>query len=140
MLTVQRPIRVKVVLTESSRARLIAEYQQQARQIALELEQWQFESRKLLLDAQKKSADTFRLAKERVAREEQTRKEKLELIRFKLDQLEQLPDGSELDYATVEGSVQIKVGDSWDEMMRGTEIIIRDGIVSEIREGGKAVE
>jgi len=102
-----------------------------------ELSQWQFEGKKLLADARKKATDVQNLAQEKVAREERSRKEKLELLEFQIRQVENLPEGSEIDYATVESSVQIKVGDAWDEIMAGTEIILKDGLIHEIRQGGK---
>jgi hypothetical protein len=138
MLIIQRPVQVKVVMTESSRAALVARYQGQIKQLKDELAQWQFQAKKLVADAQKKSPESVRLVQERIAREERLRREKLESISFLLKQSEHVPEGSELDYATVQSPVQIRIGDAWDEIMSGTEIILKDGLVYEIRQqGGK---
>ncbi|NGQ93907.1 hypothetical protein G3578_01810 [Brevibacillus sp. SYP-B805] len=136
MLTIHRPVKVKVILTEASRETLLADYREQARRLALELKQWQFEGRKLLAEARKKSGDAEKLVRERVAREERLRKEKLEMLEFQIRQVENLPDGSEIYHTTVESSIQVKVGDVWDEIMTGTEIILKDGVIHEIRQGG----
>lgn len=55
-------------------------------------------------------------------------------LQFQLQQAENLPAGSEIDYATVQSPVSIQVGDAWDEIMSGTEIMIKDGRVHEIRQ------
>jgi len=137
MLTIHRPVKVKMIITQASRETLLHHYRNQVEQVMRELSQWQFEGKKLLADARKKATDVHSLAQEKVAREERSRKEKLELLEFQMRQVENLPEGSEIDYTTVESSVQIKVGDAWDEIMAGTEIILKDGLIHEIRQGGK---
>ncbi|WP_139492891.1 YlqD family protein [Brevibacillus dissolubilis] len=136
MITIHRPIQVKIILTETSRRILIAEYERQIRQLEQEQEQWQFQGKKLLVEAQKKSPEIARIASERIAKEERNRAEKLELLHFQLRQAESLPEGSEIHHSTVQSPVQIKTGDAWDEIMSGTEILLKDGVVFEIRQGG----
>ncbi|MFM1650742.1 YlqD family protein [Brevibacillus sp. B_LB10_24] len=136
MLTITTPVQVKVILTEASRALLLAEYRRQVKQLQQELEQWQFQGKKLLSEA-KKQSDGAQLVRERVAREERVRKEKLELLQFQIKQVENLPEGSEIYHTTVESSIEIKVGERWDEIMEGTEIILKDGVIHEIRRGVK---
>lgn len=138
MLNIQRPIRVKVILTEASRKKLLDNYRQQLQQIQHELKQWQFQGKKLLAEAQRKSPEALKLASERISREERGRKEKVEILQFQIKQVENLPDGSEIDFTTVESSIEIKVGDVWDEIMAGVEIILKDGLIHEIRQGGRA--
>ncbi|WP_255365449.1 YlqD family protein, partial [Brevibacillus sp. SKDU10] len=46
---------------------------------------------------------------------------------------------SELHQQTLKSQVEMKVGDRWNEKMADAEIIIRDGIVIEIRQGGKSL-
>jgi thioesterase domain-containing protein len=134
MLTILRTVQVKMIMTEASRATLIAHYQRQIKLVQDELLQWQFQEKKLLADAQKKSMEAIKLAQDRIAKEERQRKERLETLQFQLKQAENLPEGSEIDYMTVQSPVQIKVGDVWDEKMAGTEIILKDGVVYEIRD------
>ncbi len=137
MITIHRPVQVKIVLTEVSRQLLLAEYNRQAKQLQNELDQWQFQGKKLLAEAQKKTGDSYKFMRERIAREERVRKEKLEMLQFQIKQVENLPEGSEIYHTTVESSTQVKIGDVWDEIMDGTEIILKDGVVIDIRQGGK---
>ncbi|MED1643357.1 YlqD family protein [Brevibacillus agri] len=134
MLTIFRSVQVKLIMTEASRAVLIDQYSRQLRQQREEWEQWQFQAKKILAEAKKKSADTYALAQEKIAQEERRRKEKIAQLSFALQQAESLPEGSEMDYQTVQSPVTIQVGDVWDEIMAGTEIMIKDGRVHEIRQ------
>ncbi len=136
MITIHRPVQVKVILTEASRQALLAQYHQQVKQVQTELAQWQFQGKKLLSEAQKKTGEAYKLLAERVAREERVRKEKLEMLQFQIKQVENLPEGSEIYHTTVESSIQVKIGDVWDEIIGGTEIILKDGVVHDIRQGG----
>ncbi|RNB88065.1 hypothetical protein EDM59_02755 [Brevibacillus nitrificans] len=138
MLTIFRSVQVKIIMTEASRAALVEQYARQIRLQRDSWEQWQFQTKKILADAKKKSADTYALAQEKVAREEKQRKEKIEILQFQLRQAENLPEGSEMDYQTVQSPVTVQIGDVWDEIIAGTEILIKDGQVHEIR--GRASE
>jgi dsDNA-specific endonuclease/ATPase MutS2 len=134
VLTILRTVQVKVIMTEASRAALVEQYRQQIRRRQEEWEQWQFQAKKLLADARKRSPEALEFVQERIAREERQRKEKLEQLQFQLRQAESLPEGSEIEYATVQSPVQIRVGDVWDEIMSGTEIMVKDGRICEIRQ------
>ncbi|MBR8658336.1 MULTISPECIES: YlqD family protein [Brevibacillus] len=137
MLTILRTVQVKVIMTEASRAALVEQYRQQIRRRQEEWEQWQFQAKKLLADARKRSPEALEFVQERIAREERQRKEKLEQLQFQLRQAENLPEGSEIEYATVQSPVQIRVGDVWDEIMSGTEIMVKDGRICEIRQSAR---
>jgi len=134
MLTIFRSVQVKIIMTEASRAALVEQYAKQIREHREGWEQWQFQAKKILADAKRKSADTYALAQEKIAREEKQRKEKIEILQFQLKQAENLPEGSELEYQTVQSPVTVQIGDVWDEIMAGTEILIKDGQVHEIRQ------
>lgn len=136
MLEILRSVQVKVIMTERSRVTLINNYKRRISQLHQELQEWQFQSKKLLTEAHKKSGDAVKLVKERIVREERLRKEKIEMLQFQLKQAENLPEGSESDYTTVQSSMTIQIGDVWDDIMTGTEIILKDGRVHEIRQKG----
>ncbi|MEH7110471.1 YlqD family protein, partial [Bacillus sp. JJ1764] len=66
-------------------------------------------------------------------KEIQNRKEKIKLIDFQIEQLHILPIGSELKEKEVQAIVEVKVGDSWDATNLRPTIIVKDGIIEEIR-------
>jgi ribosomal protein L3 len=120
---------VKQILTEKSKQKLLENYFAGKLQMQKEYEQLQFELKKL--DRTNKfQSSTLKMHFEK---ELQKRQEKEKLLEFQIEQLHMLPLGSELKEKEVQALVDIKVGDVWDEKMKPSTIIIKDGIISEIR-------
>lgn len=120
---------VKQVLTELSKETLTVKLEQERMQLMKELDQLSFEQKKLE-KAHKSLAPSLA---GRVTTEVKMREEKLRLVDFKLEQLHMLPLGSELREKEVQALVEVKIGDVWAEIVTEKAIIIKDGIVTEIR-------
>lgn len=133
---VKRPVTVKMILTNGTKKELLRQCEQSIRQLELELEQLSFERRKLLHRAEKQGRDVIQQAEERLQQEVSERLEKQEQLKQQYKQIEQLPEGSEIVHSQVESEVTIELGDNWEELMKKPEIVLKDGIVHEIR-GGK---
>ncbi|MBY0120719.1 YlqD family protein [Bacillus sp. S/N-304-OC-R1] len=120
---------VKQVLTENSKSVLLKKYQNQKQQLQKECDQLRFE-----LKRQEKT-NTFQTVnlKKQFEKELQGRKEKIKLIDFQMEQLHILPLGSELKEKEVTAIIDVEVGDRWEDIQNGRTIIIRDGIVDDIR-------
>ncbi|WP_027414572.1 YlqD family protein [Aneurinibacillus terranovensis] len=138
MLTIKRQVKVKVIITDTSRQQIRDEFSTLQKRYALELEQLNFQSKKLLAEAQRRGHEAQELVQQRIRKEQAARKEKISQIEFQLEQLNNLPLGSEILYTTVDSDVEVKVGDPWEALMHGCEIVLFDGVVKEIREGGHA--
>lgn len=136
MLTIKRDIKVLMVLTEAAREKLNAELRGLQERYRLELEQLDFQAKKLMHEAQRRGRDAVVIVERRLSQEKAAREEKLESIASQLEHIASLADGSEIPYTTVQSDVEIRVGDRWDERMSGAEIVLVDGVVAEIREGG----
>ena len=94
-----------------------------------EYEQLHFELKKL------EKAKKFQPSalKNHFEKEMQKRHDKEKLFEFQIEQLHMLPLGSELKEKEVQALVEVNIGDNWDEVMRKPTIIIKDGIIEEIR-------
>lgn len=123
-------ITVKQVLTEKSKEMLLQEYEQKLFQLKKECEQLRFELKKL--ERTKKYSTANLLS--HFEKEMEFRQEKMKLIEFQTEQLHMLPLGSELKETEVQALVDIKLGDKWDKISNNPTIIIKDGIITEIRE------
>lgn len=66
-------------------------------------------------------------------REISRRMDKIKIADFQLQQLETLPLGSEMKEKEMNALVDINIGDRWDELVKERTIVIKDGIVVEIR-------
>jgi len=132
---IRRPVQVKLILTEPTRNRFLGELEEQVKRLRMELEQLQFQGKKLLSDAQRRGPAAVEVVRERLAREERARRERIEALKAQAEQLRVLPEGSEVLYTTVESDVEIRVGDDWNALMHGAEIVLKDGVVVAIRDG-----
>ncbi|TKC18637.1 YlqD family protein [Robertmurraya kyonggiensis] len=120
---------VKQVLTEKSKEQLLQKYEDNRLQLKKECEQLMFELKKLE-KTKKYQAENL---KKQFEKEIHTRREKLKLLEFQIEQLHMLPLGSELKEKEIQGIVEINVGDVWEDIVTSKTIIIKDGIVAEIR-------
>lgn len=121
---------VKQILTEKSKKELFEKYRFTKLQLQKETDQLRFEMRKFE-KAKKFQPENL---KKHFEKEIQMRQEKIKLLDFQCEQLHMLPLGSELKEKEVQALIDLKEGDRWDELISGKTIIIKDGIVAEIRE------
>lgn len=127
---VLQTIIVKQVLTEESKGKIHQKYHSRKLQQQKECDQLRFELKKLE-KSKKFSPETL---KKHFEQEIKVHKEKIKLLDFQIEQLHILPLGSEIKETELQGIVDVNIGDQWDEFLSGKTIIVKDGIVTEIRE------
>lgn len=120
---------VKQILTEASRKKLHDQFVAAKLQLEKECDQLHFELKRL---EDKKRFSTYSL-KSHFEKEIQLRREKEKLLEFQLEQLHMLPLGSELKEKEVQAIVDVEIGDNWEEISGQPAIIIKDGMITEIR-------
>jgi len=120
---------VKQILTEKSRQNLLEQYHSRILQLKKEIEQLRFEWKKL----EKSKKFQPESLKKHFEKEMNLRQEKERLLEFQISQLHMLPLESELKEKEVQALVEVNIGDAWDTIESGKAIIIRDGIVEDIR-------
>ena len=131
-LFVKRPVILKNIVTKEFKDRLVDELGQALDQIDRWFEQEEFQSRRLISEAEKQgNSDVVRkeLNIER-ARQGQIR---LDLKR-KLDEIIQLDIGSVFTSGTYDAPVKIEVGDNIRSKLAQAEIIVKDGVVVQVIE------
>ncbi|WP_102346966.1 YlqD family protein [Bacillus sp. Marseille-P3661] len=121
---------VKQLLTGKSKQYMHEKFQAQLNQLNKEIEQFRFVKKKLEKSV-KAAGNSNNIGK--IEKEISGRQEQYNLVQFKVQQLELLPLGSELNDTEVQSIVEINEGDNWEEIMKGGTIIIKDGIIHEIR-------
>ncbi|QQZ07971.1 YlqD family protein [Heyndrickxia vini] len=122
-------VTIKQVLTEKSKKELQQSYIQKKITMQKECDQLRFELKKL--ERTKKFSPTS--LKTHFEKEINSRKEKIKLVDFQIEQLTLLPLGSEIKEQDVQAIVDVKVGDDWEKLVKEQMIIIKDGIIIEIR-------
>jgi hypothetical protein len=120
---------VKQILTEASKQKLLYKYMERKLQLGKESDQLHFELKRL----EKTKKFQMHGLKTHFEKEIQKREEKQKLLEFQIEQLHMLPLGSELKEKEVQALIDINVGDNWEERLGQPAIIIKDGIITEIR-------
>lgn len=131
MLTITRPVLVKVRVTDQYKKQLAMELQQTVARLELELQQLEFQSKKILEVAKKNPAGA-EVAVTQIDQEKQKRLDTRCQLLGRIKELGKLVNGSEMLQGKVESFVQVQVGDDWNQIMNA-EIVLEDGKVVEIR-------
>ncbi|MGH2349193.1 MAG: YlqD family protein [bacterium] len=129
---VNRPIVIKAIVTESFKRLYIQDLQDAIKRVESLVEQLDTQIRRSELERQvtpQARAIRQQLELER-SRQEATRAE----LAMRLREAEQLEINSEFTQGTVEGTVEVGVGDNLFNRIGRTELIVKDGIILEIRE------
>jgi hypothetical protein len=120
---------VKQILTEKSKASLIESFQQKQQQFIKEIEQLRFEMKKF----EKSMKQTKVTINNQYHKEIINREEKLKLLDFQISQIHMLPLGSELKEKETQGLIEVNPGDNWNEVIQPKTIVVKEGIIQEIR-------
>lgn len=131
--TLQQPIAIKVIVTEDFRRQLVQEAEQSIQKIDDNL------ARLTDMTPESESSDQTdphevefnrqRIESER-SRLYQMRKE----LEWRIKEAQSIKDGAELPLQTVQGTVELAVGDNYLDKV-STEVILKDWTVVEIRQG-----
>ncbi len=121
-------VSVVQIVTDSLKQERMDVYENQKRRLERETAQLLFEKKKAER-AGSKQAD----AAARFQIEIDQRHEKISVIEFQINQLNQLPIGTELKERDIQSIVEVKEGDRFDKKNGGT-IVVKDGVIIEIRD------
>ena len=140
----KRPVMIKAIVTEGFKTNANAEIQNALQQIDLQLQQLEFQSKRAISDLEKRLMDPAsgisRTQVEGLRGQVEGERNRLagmknELLQ-RMEVIKQLELGSEFVQGTVDNYVEVKKGDNLYEKMSNTEVIVKDGVIVEIR--GKA--
>lgn len=132
--TVNRPVVIKAVVTESFKRLYIQDLEDAMKRVDALVQQIDTQIRRTELERQitpQSRAVRQQLELER-ARQEATKAE----LSMRLREAEGLALNSEFPQGTLESLVEVSVGDNLFSKIGRTEIVVKDGIIMEIREEG----
>jgi len=122
-------VTVKQILTDNSKQKLLDRFNERKSFLQQELEQLSFQLKRLEKNQKKHSV----LLEQQFEKERATRIEKMKILDFQIEQLHTLPIGSELMEKEIEGLIPVQVGDAWENVQQEKSIIVKDGVIVEIR-------
>ncbi|MFB5660590.1 YlqD family protein [Alteribacillus sp. HJP-4] len=128
-----KKVTVKHILTESLLQTFKEDFQKERERLDKEIDQLRFQMQKQLWKLE--NAAQKAEVKTRFDKEIDKRHSKKDRLSFRESQLKQLPEGAEITSGQVDALHDIQVGDDW-QALESQEIIIKEGIVIEIRKKG----
>ncbi len=136
-----RQIAVRAIVTENFKGQVGGEIARNLQQIDAELQQLEFKGKRAIEDIEKRSGGAVtgdaRVQIETIR--QQIEAEKMRLLQYKEEMhgqsqaLTELPVGSVVTQFTVENPVEVRVGENIFQRLEGGEILVKDGIIQEIR-------
>ncbi len=131
-ITIRRPVFVTAIMTPDLRNELAQELQAAADEVDRRNDQLEFEAKRIL--GQNRDLQQAMAIRQRVEQEKQRQQALKDEILKRRDEVLALEDGAEVLRDTVEGLVEVGEGDHLDEILAGAEIVVKDGVVTEVRE------
>lgn len=131
-MTVRVPVAIKSKVTEGLKAKLIADLQQRLDLVEQDLQQIEFQAKRLLSEQAKIDAQGLIQLRQQIEEEKQKRLNFKADVAAKLKDAEKLELGSEISQGTMEQTITVKVGDDLDVLM-GSEILLEDGKIVAFR-------
>ena len=133
-ITVKRSIGVRVIVSEEFKAELKSELQEAATETQRRIDQMDIHSRRLLADLKKTDLSQAMQARKQIEAERQRHDALRQDIQRQLQEVDKLEIGSEYPRGTVEGVVELHQGDDLVQKLSGSQIVVKDGIIVELRE------
>jgi hypothetical protein len=134
-ISLRRQVTIVAIVTENFRQQATAELQQGLQQTDMESQQLEFQGKRALADFEKRGASGPEIENIKAQIQEQRERikgQKADLL-AKLDMIGKLDIGSEFIQGTVDNFVDVKVGDHIYAKLANPQVIIKDGLVQEIR-------
>jgi len=121
------------IVTEELKARLEEEYKAAGEDLQRQIDQFDFRARHALAELQRADLNRAMAARQQIDAE----KRRLEAGKLELQErskeVDKMEIGAEYPRGTIEGTVEITVGDNLYEKLAGYQLIVKDGLVMEIR-------
>lgn len=132
-MTLRVPVTIKSKVTEDLKAKLIADLEQHQTLVDQDLQQIEFQAKRLLSEQAKIDAQGLIQLRQQIEEERQKRLAFKEDVAAKLKDAQKLEIGSEIAQGTMEQTITVKVGDDLNSFM-GSEILLEDGKIVAFRQ------
>lgn len=132
-MTLRVPVTVKAKVTEDFKAKIIADLQSRLEMVEQDLQQIEFQAKRLLSEQAKIDAQGLVQIRQQIDAEQQKRLAFKEDVTAKLKEAQELTIGTEVPQGNLEQQITVKVGDDLNAMM-GAEILLEDGKIIAFRQ------
>lgn len=140
--TLKRTVTIKAVVTEDFKKYLAYELQQSTNTANERMAKIEAEAKQMIeaLKTQKGAEQRIAQVQQRYQNEQRQYQNSVGELKRRMEQVKALQLGSYFTQGTVDGWVNIKIGDNLYQKLGGMELIIKDGIVQNILPAGASAE
>jgi len=136
-----RQVSVRAIVTENFKNQVAGEISRNLQQIDAELQQLEFKAKRAVADIEKRAispmSNDTKAQVEAIRQQVETEKMRLAQLKDEMtgqnQALNELPIGSVVTQFTLENPVEIRVGENIFQRLEGGEILVKDGVIQEIR-------
>jgi hypothetical protein len=132
-ITVQRPVVIKAIVTEAFKRLYMADLEEAIKRVDAIVTQIDVQARRFELERQVTPQQSRNLRAQLELERQRQEATRIEL-QARLREAQDLQLNTEFTQGTIEGMVDVSVGDNLFDKISRTEIVVKDGIVLEIRE------
>jgi YlqD protein len=132
-ITVQRPVVIKAIVTDAFKRLYVADLEDAIKRVDALVQQIDMQMRRFELERQV-TPQTRNLRAQLELERQRQEGARIEL-QARLREAQDLQLNSEFTQGTIDGTVDVAVGDNLFDKISRTEVIVKDGIILEIREG-----
>ncbi len=131
-MTLKCPVTIKAKVTDELKRKMIAEIQDGIKKVDLEVQQVEFQGKRMLTEQAKVDAQGLPALRQQIDMERQKRLDFKNHLLQKLKETEAIENGSEIPQGQLERIVEVKVGDDMQSIMNA-EILLEDGKIIAFR-------
>ncbi|MBX9879068.1 MAG: YlqD family protein [Candidatus Obscuribacterales bacterium] len=136
-----RQVSVRAIVTENFKNQVAGEISKNLAQIDAELQQLEFKAKRAVADIEKRAispmSNDTKAQVEAIRQQVETEKMRLAQLKEEMtgqnQALNELPVGSVVTQFTLENPVEVRVGENIFQRLEGGEILVKDGVIQEIR-------
>jgi hypothetical protein len=130
----KRVVMVKAIVTDAFKGNLITELERAINNMDAEAQQMEVQSKRYMETLKQKNLTSQLAAFKHQLEDERAKRAaaKTDLL-TKIEQAKNLVVGSEFIQGPIEGPVNVALGDNLYKKIGGAEIIVKDGVIQEIR-------
>lgn len=129
---VKRTITLKALVTPAFKEEMLQDLHSTLQRLELELQQIEFQGKRLLLDAEKQGLQQVASTRQQIEEEKGKRQDMRERLKGKIAEVKAWDEGQEVVQGAVEGWVEVRTGDDMARILEA-EIVTENNKIVELR-------
>jgi hypothetical protein len=134
----KRQILLKAIVTEKLKQDLHESVVEAIKRVEEEQDELDRQSRRLMLELQRTDLNRAMAFRQQLDAEKRKRDDLKAALQEQMAEYKALTLGEEITRGTLEGDVEVKVGDNLEQKMGQAEIVVEDDLIKEIRDPAAA--